>query len=314
MASTDRVVLSVVLRVVGGKPFVRRCLTSLKDQIGNRAIEVIVSHDANDSDVSRLKCEFPQFVFLNVSGLQTSLLVTTPAAAHERCDRQTSKGLAVARGEIVALVEDDATPARDWCEQILEAHKLPYDIVGGAVEHSGRGTVNWAIYFLDCGRYQLPLSEGPAGYLTDVNVSYKRAALGSVREVWEQKYNEVVVHRALAKKGAVLWRRPQIVVYQDRGFLSFSRQLRERFAWGNLFAAVRVREMTLPRRLLYVLLSPAIPLVLTARMAKKVFVTGRNRWRFVLSLPVFLSLGSVWCVGELFAYLSGRPYFQGSRS
>jgi glycosyl transferase family 2 len=314
MASTDRVVLSVVLRVVGGKPFVRRCLSSLKEQIGNRAIEVIVPHDANDSDVSRLKREFPQFFFLNVGGLQTSSPVATPAAAHELCDRQTSKGLAVARGEIVALVEDDATPARDWCEQILDAHKLPYDIIGGAVEHSGRGTVNWAVYFLDFGRYQLPLSEGPTGYLTDVNVSYKRAALGSVKEVWEQKYNEVVVHRAFAKKGAVLWRRPQIVVYQDRGFLSFSRQLRERFAWGNLFAAVRVREMTLPRRLLYVLLSPAIPLVLTARMAKKVFVTGRNRWRFVLSLPVFLSLGSVWCVGELFAYLSGRPYFQGSRS
>ena len=79
MASTDRVVLSVVLRVVGGKLFVRRCLSSLKDQIGNLAIEVIVPHDANDSDVSRLKCEFPQFVFLNVSGLQTSLPVATPA-------------------------------------------------------------------------------------------------------------------------------------------------------------------------------------------------------------------------------------------
>ena len=196
----------------------------------------------------------------------------------------------------------------------MEAHKLPYDIIGGAVEHTGRGIVNWAVYFLDFGRYQLPLSEGPAGYLTDVNVSYKRAALESVKAVWEQEYNEVAVHWALIKKGAILWRRPQIVVHQDRGSLSFIRQLRERFAWGNLFAAVRVREMTLPRRLLYIVLSPAIPIVLTARMAKKVFVTGRNRWRFVLSLPVFLSLGSVWCIGELFAYLSGRAYFQGSRS
>lgn len=314
MASTDCIVLSVVLRVVGGKSFVRRCLSSLKDQIGGRAIEVIVPYDPAFSNISQLKREFPQFCFIEVSGGQNSVPIITPAAAHELCDRQTSKGLGVARGEIVALVEDDATPARDWCEQILQAHKLSYDIIGGAVEHTGQGIVNWAVYFLDFGRYQPPLSEGPAPYLTDVNVSYKRAALDSVKAVWAQKYNEVAVHGALIKKGAVLWRRPQIVVYQDRGFLSFSRQLRERFAWGNLFAAVRVREMTLPLRLLYVVLSPAIPIVLTARMAKKVFITGRNRWRFVLSLPVFLSLGSVWCVGEIFAYLSGRAYFHGSRS
>ena len=314
MISTDRIVLSVVLRIVGGKPFVRRCLSSLKEQIRDHPIEVIIPYGASVHDFSELKCEFPQVLFVDVSEVQTSAALTTPAAAHKLCDRQTSKGLALARGQIVAIVEDDATPALDWCEQILKAHKLPHEIMGGAVEHMGRGAVNWAVYFLDFGRYQLPLSEGPAAYLTDLNVSYKRAALESVKEVWAQEYNEITVHEALIKKGAVLWRRPQIVVYQDRGFLSFSRQLRERFAWGNLFAAVRVREMTLPRRMLYVLLSPAIPLVLTARMAKKVFVTGRNRWRFVLSLPVFLSLGSVWCVGELFAYLSGRAYFQGSRS
>ena len=298
----------------GGKPFVRRCLSSLKDQIGSRPIEVIVPYNAASSDICRLKREFRQFVFLDVSAVQTSLPRATPAAAHELCDRQTSRGLRVARGEIVALVEDDATPARDWCEQILQAHKLPYDIIGGAVEHTGRGIVNWAVYFLDFGRYQLPLNDGPAAYLTDVNVSYKRAALDSVKSVWIQSYNEVAVHGALIKKGCVLWRRSQIVVYQDRGFLSFSRQLRERFAWGNLFAAIRVREMTMLRRLLYVVLSPAIPLLLTARMAKKVFVGGRNGWRFVSSLPVFLSLGSVWCVGELFAYLSGRAYFHGPRS
>jgi hypothetical protein len=314
MISTDRIVLSVVLRIVGGKPFVRRCLSSLKEQIRDRAIEVIVPYDASVYDFSGLKDEFPQFCFIEVNAAQNSAPIITPAAAHKLCDRQTSKGLAVARGEIVALVEDDAMPARDWCEQILEAHKLPYEIVGGAVEHMGRGAVNWAVYFLDFGRYQLPLSEGPAAYLTDVNVSYKRVALDSVKEVWELEYNEVAVHWALTKKSAVLWRRPQIIVHQDRGSLSFIRQLHERFAWGNLFAAVRVREMTLLCRLLYLILSPVIPLVLAARMAKKVFVTGRNQWRFILSLPVFLSLGSVWCVGELFAYLSGRAYFQRSQS
>ena len=229
MSSTDCIVLSIVVRIVGGKPFVRRCLSSLKEQIGSHAIEVIVPYDATVSDIDGLKREFPQFFFFDVSGVQTFTPDPIPAVAHALCDRHTSKGLGIARGEIIALVEDDATPAGDWCEQILAAHKLPYDVIGGAVEHTGRGTMNWAVYFLDFGRYQLPLSEGPASYLTDVNISYKRAALDSVKAVWEREYNEVAVHWALMKKGAVLWRRPQIVVHQDRGSLSVMRQLRERF-------------------------------------------------------------------------------------
>ena len=311
--STGKIRLSVIVRVVGGKAFVGRCLDGLAAQTGTGAIEIIIPYGANFSSVGQLQREFPQFVFLRVVDGQNGLPLARPAAAHELCDVQTSVALAVAHGEIVALIEDNATPARDWCSQILQAHKLPYEVIGGAVEHTGHGTLNWAVYFLDFGRYQLPMSEGPAAYLTDVNVSYKRAALESVHAVWAQKYNEVAVHKALTKKGAVLWRRPQIVVYQDRGLLSFGRQLRERFAWGNLFAAVRVSEMTVIRRFLYIVLSPLIPLVLATRMARKVFLSGRNRLRFVLSLPVFLSLGSVWCVGEFFAYLSGRAYFQRSQ-
>src|SRR5689334_3216295 len=235
MVPTDRVSLSVVLRVVGGKPFVRRCLKSLADQVSNRPIEVIIPYDARFEDIGGLASEFPRFLFLYMPKTQASFSVSSPAAAHECCDQKTSVALAVARGEVVALIEDNAVPAHDWCDQILQAHKLPYEVIGGAVEHTGRGALNWAVYFLDFGRYQLPVSEGRVAYLTDVNVSYKRNALESVNAVWAQKYNEVAIHGALRKQGAVLWRRPQIVVYQDRGLLSFSRQLSERFAWGNLF-------------------------------------------------------------------------------
>jgi hypothetical protein len=41
-----KIVLSVILRVVGGKPFVERSLKALASQIKNRPIEVIVPYDS----------------------------------------------------------------------------------------------------------------------------------------------------------------------------------------------------------------------------------------------------------------------------
>jgi hypothetical protein len=250
--------------------------------------------------------EFPEADFIDMGLVTTSALVGTHEAAHELYDRRTAAGLGVARGEIVALLEDYGIPQDDWCHNILEAHKLPYGVIGGSVDHSGRGVLNWAVYFIDFGRYQPPLREGPVSYLTDVNVSYKRDLLESVKRVWANSYNEVVVHWALAKRGAVLWLRPQMVVSEDRGDLAFADLARERFAWGRLFGAVRAREMTQPRRALYIILGPALPLLLLARMTRAVF--GRsNAWSpFLIAFPVTVVLTLIWSIGELFGYVTGR--------
>jgi hypothetical protein len=238
--------------------------------------------------------------------IKTDARPGTQGAAHEIYDRRAAKGLSVARGEILALLQDYGAPSPDWCDQVLEAHRLSYGVIGGAVEHTGRGLLNWAVYFLDFGRYQLPLEEGPTKYLTDVNVSYKRDVLESVRGLWTERYKEVTANWALAKKGVVLWQRPQIVVHQDRGKLQFSELLAERFCWGRLFGSIRTREVPFVVRMYYILVSPAIPLVLLARMARKVFSTGRNRRRFILCLLQVTVMTLSWSLGEFVGYTTGR--------
>jgi hypothetical protein len=271
-----------------------------------RRVEVIVPHDSTASDVAELQSFFPQVRFVDMGVVETDSPSGTKQAAHEMFDRRTAAGLNMARGEILALLQDYGAPDPDWCDQIIKAHRLPYGIIGGAVEHEGKGFLNWAVYFLDFGRYQLPLSEGPSEYLTDVNVSYKRATLESVRYVWAQRYKEVTVNWALARKGTVLWQRPQIVVRQDRGKLSFRDLVPERFSWGRLFGCIRTREMSVLARLLYILLSPGIPAILLGRTAIKVFRTRRNRLRFITSLPHFAAMTLLWCAGEFMGYLTGR--------
>ncbi|MCC7355348.1 MAG: hypothetical protein IT330_16520 [Anaerolineae bacterium] len=308
MADKDAIALSVVVRVVGGDAFLRRCLDHLVKQTGGRAMEVIVPYDSLVRGVAGLERDFPQVRFVDMGVIGTDGRPVPPGEAHLLYDRRTAKGLAVARGEILALLEDYGAPGPDWCTQVLDAHLLPYGVIGGAVEQEADGTLNWAVYFLDFGRYQLPLREGPVAYLSDVNVSYKRPILESVRSLWEEKYNEVTVHWALARQGAVLWQRPQIVVRQDRGRLALPSLIVERFAWGRLFASRRVQEVAVATRVKYAVLSPLIPVILLARIAQKVFRSRRHRAKFLRSFPVLIVLALSWCLGEFVGYVSGREH------
>lgn len=303
--SQDNPLLSVVIRVVGGGAFLERCLTHLIRQPRDHDVEIIVPFDATASGIKTLAPRFPNVIFQDIGTIAVGGS-NSPAVAHQIYELCTTAGFHAARGQIIALIEDTAIPDPDWCAQIIAAHQLEHGVIGGAVEHAGHGSLNWALYFLDFGRYQLPLREGAASYLTDVNVSYKRRVLEMVKERWNERYNEVNVHWALAAKHVTLWQRPQIVVHQDRGELSFGHALRERYEWGRLFGFMRTREISLSRRLILIAASPLIPLVVLGRIARRVLVSKRNRLAFLRALPLALVLSATWVLGEVTAYLTGR--------
>jgi hypothetical protein len=300
-AHETTIALSVIITVVGGELPLRRCLARLVPQVAGRPIELIVPYDRTAHWVATLQAEFPNVLFTDLGEVQTRCRPGTEGAAHEIYDCRRSFGLNQARGEILALLEDNSIPDADWCDQILQAHQLPHAVIGGCVDFGGQRLLDWAVYLQDFGRYERPLPEGAVQSLTDINVSYKRQPLFAIRETWRARYSEMTVHQALVREGATLWRRPQIVVHQNRELHSFRNTLGERYHWGRLFGSVRVRELSTWSRLAYLALSPVIPLVLIARMARK---TGR-RGRFVLALPYLLCLTSSWCLGEFMGYLTG---------
>jgi hypothetical protein len=298
--------LSIVIRVVGGGAFLERCLLNLLPQTRDQNIEIIVPYDATIAEIKTLAPRFPQVVFQEMRAVP-SIAAVSPGARHHLYDRRSTAGFHAARGEIICQLEDYAIPNPDWCAQIIHAHReLEHAVIGGAVEHAGQGALNWALYFLDFGRYQLPLREGAVAFLTDVNVSYKRRALEMVREHWAERYNEVNVHWALLAKNVTLWQRPQIVVHEDRGTLSFTRALQERYEWGRVFGSMRAREVSLARRVFLIVASPLLPRVLVWRIAYRVMTTRRHRRAFLRALPFALLMAAAWSLGEAAAYLTGR--------
>ena len=285
--------LSVVVVIFTGRPNLVRCLESLAGQRGGEDVEVIVPCDARTLDVASLKGQFPFAHFLQLEGERTYAELRAIGVRH-------------ARGRIVAITEDHCIPEPDWCAQILKEHRRPPAAVGGAVEKKAPDTaLNWSLYLMDYLRYMKPVAEGPVDQLTDCNVTYKRRALEAIADVWTSEFHEPAVHWALQSRGEALWFSPHVAVSEQRS-LGVGSAVRDRYAFGRLFASTRAAEVSALKRLFYVAFSPLLPALLITRVAAGVVRKRRCGKEFVRSLPFLTLLTSAWAWGEFLGSLTGR--------
>ena len=298
--------LSVVVSPVADGRSLPGCLDALRAQQNPPSMEVIVPVDASIRGLESLRKTYSEVDFLDIEGTAELALAGDLGLAHEAIDRRRAEALKSASSAVIALTDAQARPATDWCAKIVEAHHSDHAVIGGAVENARDRLVNWALYFCDAGRYQNPLREGPARYVTDLNVSYKKQALDAVAEVWHQFYNEVAVHDAIRHHGGSLVLRRDLVVFQDRGRLSLSHALRERLAWARLYAGRRCQGLPASRRALLAAASPLLGGLLLWRQARLAFTRGRHKSAFVRTLPLLLVVDLLWGLGELVGYATGR--------
>lgn len=285
--------MSIVIVVLGGGGYLRRCLWAIARQIGAPKLEIIVPCDEGLEDAAALKGEFPNVQFVGAPGRRSYAELR-------------SAGFHRARAPIVALTEDHCSPVPDWCRSILRAHVGPASAVGGPVDKIGSdSTLNWAVYLNDFSRYMSPVKPGPSQYLTDCNVSYKRAALAEVADLWRDEFHETTINWALAKRGHLLLLAPDVIVDQQRA-LRLGPALRERFAFGRLFASTRVAATTAPQRIAYASLSLALFVLLPGRVAANVLRKRRHFVQLARALPALVLLTAVWTIGELVGYLTGN--------
>jgi hypothetical protein len=298
--------LSIVIFVVSDAKHLAGCLSALSQQVNPPAMEIIVPYDGRDHSIPSLNSRFREVQFHRVDNLHSS--VGGSRASHAHLDKLRAIGLGLARGEIVALLEDHDRPDQYWAKSIAEAHKeLPAVAIGGAIENEVDRLLNWAIYFCDFGRYQSPVKAGPSSTLSAANISYKREALSAIRQVWQDFYHEPFVDGSLMAQGWKLWLSPRIVVYQHRNNLKLSAALRERYEWGRYYAGNRIKKVLLIKRVFYLALSPILPFVLAARKTRDVLIKKRLSGKFVKAFPLIFLLTLFWSFGEFVGYLTAGP-------
>lgn len=278
--------LSVVVVVFAGGSVVLRCLEALNRQTGSAAVEVIVAaHEAVDARA--IQAVTPR-----------ARLVRGPPGAHPAHLR--ALGVARAKAPIVACTEDHCIPTPDWCACILTAHEGPALAIGGSIQKfEPDSAIAWAAYLLEYGRFMPPLVSGPAHYVSDCNVSYKRSALGAIADAWHGAFHETAVHAALRARGgpAAVVLDPSVAVLQSRHPAAL-RFFAERFEHGCLFARLRAGTFATTRRLAYAAASLGLSPLLVLRAFARAWRQPHARVAAVRALPYLVVAATCWSAGE----------------
>lgn len=283
---------SVVVASCRATSLLEACLASLVPQCQSCRAEIIVARNVTEPELDLLRQGYPKVRFLAVPASRSIPLLR-------------AAGLKAARGAVIACTEDHCVAASDWLQQLLRASREGFDVVGGAMDNAQRHrAVDWAAYFSEYGFFaQNGGTNAQAPLLTGANVAYARHVLEDVFRYAARGEWENVIHAHLAGAGRRLRFAPEAVIFQNQnyGFVEFCR---DRYRHGYDYARRRLVDEA-PRRWLYMLGSPALPLLQAARLARAM---GRHqRWAFLRASPITVALLGAWSLGEAIGYWHGEP-------
>ena len=274
--------LSVIVGSLDAAGTIGECLSSLVESCAGLDAEILVV-DASEDDSARVARSFPA---VRVTSLPAGTLVPALWGA----------GLREARGRVVAFTIAQCLVEAGWARALLEG------IGGGAVGVGGRlavrpgtGATGRATFYL---RYSawLAIPDGPAHEIAGDNAAYDHEALRSVRDAAGGPFWEVEAHAGFRTLGRALVVHPRAMAwFTDETPLGT--MAARRFAHGRHSGAFRVQS-GIRSRWQMVLGAPLVPLVLLARVGRRVARAPGHVPGFVSSVGAFLVLASAWAAGE----------------
>lgn len=293
--STDAPALTVVLAGLADAAALETTLLHLRAQTVRDDIEVIVV----TSSVERLGA-----LPLTMDEMHSCRVIEVPSATIG-CEANAA-GARAAAAPIIAFAEDHSYVDPHWGAALLEAHEGDWAAVGPEVGNANPATMtSWADFVISYGPWMEPADGGPRPFLLGHNCSYKRdVLLAAGDELGSLLESETVFHYQLAAAGHGLYLEPRARV----SHLNFSRwtvSLRVQFHSGRVYASTLREGWSTPRKAIYALASPLIPLV---RFGRSLRLIRRPSHRDIVPTAVIpaLALG-ILCdgAGQVLGHIAG---------
>lgn len=288
-----RPTLSVVVGSQNARHSVGRCLSALASQFNGEEVEIIVVDNSTDGTAKIVSEDFPAIKLVRLG-------------EDKRMPELWEIGINQTEGDVVALTTSHFVPDQNWIVEILKAHQSPYAGIGGAIENDkSAGLISWAVYFCRYSPYMLPFREVTVNDFAGDNASYKRWALDRCQHARRNGFWESFVHEEMRRDGLQLLMTPGIVVYHQKSF-TLGAFMKQRFWHARQFGGERALNFTPLKRMIYILMSPLIPLVFLFRITRRVLTRRKYLREYLLSLPILMLFLLSWSAGELSGYLWPR--------
>lgn len=298
MNGNQTIRFSVIIGLVSteDRERIRDCLSALRGQRGDHALEVIVADRRND-EISRQIAEmFPE----------VSLIACDPGTS---LPELRTIALRHARGEFILVTEDHCIPDVNWLSGVSEAFaRAPSSAVavGGCIENGLTSKAwDWATYLCEYSGFAGPIREGNTVILPGGNIAYRRDILaGQDNDLLTSGFWESTLHPRLLGQGYTFLASNDIVVYHLKAF-SFRLFITQRFSYSRYYASMHSASHGRAWRTVAAFASLAVPLLAFYRIATNALGRGRLRIQLLRSTPWLLLFTLIWGLGESWGHLFG---------
>jgi GT2 family glycosyltransferase len=287
----ERLRISVVIASYNSAKTIGACLDALQPQLRDD-VEVIVSDSSTDGTPALLRERFP---WVRLLRSETRM---SPGASR-------NAAVAAARGDILAFLDADCIPRRDWIEQVIKSQRLYGPVVGGSVENANPAERwGWTYYFCEFAHWMPGQKAGPKVEVPTCNLTVQRSVLERAGPFRSHGYcSDTAFHWRLKALGIATLFAPDLqVAHINPG--AFGRILRKMAMHGEHFARMRSEETrpTLTRLVVWWLGCPALPFLLLLRRTRQVRRARRYGSEYVRSLAGIFAALCAWSLGEWKGY------------
>jgi hypothetical protein len=283
--------ISVVIASVSGVSCIQECLEKLEVLPERQEIEVLVLDRRTDGTAEMIFRRFPKVTVL--SGLHGKSIPELRWI-----------GMRKARANLIAVIEDHCMVPSHWATEILQFANSPYGVIGGPVENGSRDRLtDWAYFLAEYGTCMPPLADGESNGVPGNNAVYRREILPLSESSWGSVW-ECFLQQELSRRKVRMYLHGGMTLYHKKSF-RLDKMLVQRFLYSRSFAAMKAQYMPVMWRLIYALLSAALPAVLLWRMTRSLVSKRRNLKEFIAGLPIIALFLLSWGSGEMAGYLAG---------